>query len=79
MPADREGIKQFIHRLPDHQPQDIKSGWKHAPVLEFTNGPFVLMMWEKHSKDPSDSKREYTRNYFSILRIEDGRIQEIWD
>ena len=79
VPADREGIKQFIHSLPDHQPQDIKPEWKHAPVLEFTNGPFVVMMWEKRGKDPSDSKRDYTRNYFSILRIEGERIQEIWD
>jgi len=48
-------------------------------VLEFTNGPFVATMWEKRDKDPSDSTREYTRNYFAILRIEDGRIQEIWN
>ena len=79
MPADREGLKQFIHSLPDHQPQDIKPEWKNAPVLEFTNDPFVVMMWEKRYKDPSDPTREYTRNHFEILRIEDGRIQEIWN
>ena len=79
VPVDREGLKQFIHSLPDHQPQDIKPAWKHAPVLEFTNGPFVVMMWEKRDKDPSDPKREYTRNSLAILRIEDGRIQEIWN
>ncbi len=78
-PVDREGLKQFIHSLPDHQPQDIRPEWQHAPVLEFTNGPFVVMMWEKRDKDPSDPTREYTRNYFAILRIEDGRIQEIWN
>jgi predicted SnoaL-like aldol condensation-catalyzing enzyme len=48
-------------------------------VLEFADGPFVLMMWDKRYKDPSDPMREYTRNHFAILRIEDGRIQEIWD
>jgi hypothetical protein len=37
------------------------------------------MMWDKGYKDPSDATREYTRNHFAILRIEDGRIQEIWD
>ena len=79
VPADREGLKQFIHSLPDHQPQDIKPEWKHAPVLEFTNGPFVVMMWEKRDKDPSDPTRDYTRNYLAVLRIEDGRIQEIWN
>jgi predicted SnoaL-like aldol condensation-catalyzing enzyme len=79
MPADREGLKQFIHSLPDHHPQDIKPEWKKAPVLAFANNPFVVMMWEKRDKDPSDPTREYTRNSFAVLRIEDGRIQEIWN
>jgi predicted SnoaL-like aldol condensation-catalyzing enzyme len=78
-PVDREGLKQFIHSLPDHQPQDIKPEWKNAPVLAFANGPFVVMMWDKRYNDPSDPTREYTRNHFAILRIQDGRIQEIWD
>jgi hypothetical protein len=38
-----------------------------------------VMMWEKRYKDPSDPTREYTRNHFEVLRIEDGRIQEIWN
>lgn len=78
VPADRAGLKEFIHHLPDHQPQEIESAWKHRPVLAFANGPFVVMMWEKNDKDPSDSNLEYTRNYFAILRIEDGLIEEIW-
>lgn len=72
-------MKEFIHNLPDHQPQDIKPEWEHAPVLEFSDGPFVVMMCEKRDKDPSDSKQEYTRNHFSILRIENGQIQEVWN
>ena len=78
-PVDREGLKQFIQGHPDHQPQDIKPEWKNAPVLEFADGPFVLMMWEKSYKDPSYPTREYIRNHFAILRIENGQIQEIWD
>jgi predicted SnoaL-like aldol condensation-catalyzing enzyme len=78
-PVDRDGLKQFLHSLPDHQPQAITPEWKNAPVLEFTDGPFVVMMWDKRYKDPSDPAREYTRNHFALLRIEDGRIQEIWD
>ena len=78
-PVDREGLKQFIHSRPDDQPQDIKPEWKNAPALEFADGPFVVMMWDKRYKDPSDPTREYTRNQFAVLRIEDGRIQEIWN
>jgi predicted SnoaL-like aldol condensation-catalyzing enzyme len=72
-------MKQFIRSLPDHQYQDIKPEWKNAPVLEFADGPFVVMMWDKRYKDPSDATREYTRNHFAILRIEEGRINEIWN
>lgn len=79
VPADRAGLKQFIHNLPDHQPQESTPEWKHAPVLAFANGPFVVMMWEKRDKDPSNSALEYSRNYFAILRIEDGLIREIWN
>jgi predicted SnoaL-like aldol condensation-catalyzing enzyme len=78
-PVDRDGLKQFIHSSPDNKPQDIKTEWENAPVLELTDGPFVVLMWDKRYKDPSDPKREYTRNHFAVLRIEDGRIQEIWD
>ena len=78
-PVDREALKQFIHSLPDYHLQDIKPEWKNAPVLKFADGPFVVMMWDKRYKDPSNPTREYTRNHFAILRIEEGRIQEIWD
>ena len=78
-PVDREGLKRLIQGPPNHRPQDIRPEWKNEPVLEFANGPFVVMMWDKRLQDPSDPAREYTRNNFAILRIEDGRIQEVWD
>jgi predicted SnoaL-like aldol condensation-catalyzing enzyme len=78
VPPDRAGLKEFIHNLPDHQPQEIRPAWKHAPVLAFANGPFVVMMWERRDKDSSDANLEYTRNNFTIFRIEDGLIQEMW-
>ncbi|KAA6459539.1 hypothetical protein DYQ86_15560 [Acidobacteria bacterium AB60] len=79
VPADREGYKAFIQNLPDHQAQEIKPQWKHPPVLAFCDGPFVVMMWEKQDKDPLDSTRDYTRNYFAVLRLKNGLIQEIWN
>jgi predicted SnoaL-like aldol condensation-catalyzing enzyme len=78
-PSDRKGLKQFIAHLPDHAPQEIKPEWKHRPALAFVNGPYVVMMWERSDKDPSDPAKEYTRNYFAILRIDNGLIQEIWN
>jgi predicted SnoaL-like aldol condensation-catalyzing enzyme len=79
VPADRAGLKEFIRNLPNHSPQEIKPAWKHAPVLAFSEGPYVVMMWERRDKDPSDASLEYTRNSFMIFRIEDGLIQEIWN
>jgi predicted SnoaL-like aldol condensation-catalyzing enzyme len=79
VPADREALKQFISHKPDYAVQKIQPGWKQAPVLSFANGPYVLMMWEHKDTDPSDQAREYTRNSFEVLRIEDGLIQEDWN
>ena len=49
------------------------SGWTMA------DGPYVVMMWEREDKDPSDSTKNYTRNYFEVLRLQDGLVREDWN
>lgn len=79
VPAGREDLKQFISHKPDLVPQKIQAEWKHAPVLQFVNGPYVFMMWEHKDTDPSNAALEYTRNSFEVLRIQDGMIKEDWN
>jgi predicted SnoaL-like aldol condensation-catalyzing enzyme len=79
VPGGHEALKQFISHKPNYAVQAIQPEWKHAPVLSFANGPYVVMMWERKDADPSDAAREYTRNYFEVLRIENGLIAEDWN
>jgi predicted SnoaL-like aldol condensation-catalyzing enzyme len=79
VPDGREGLKQFISHKPELTAQTIQAEWKHAPVLQFVNGPYVVMMWEHKDADPSDAARLYTRNSFEVLRMEDGLVKEDWN
>jgi predicted SnoaL-like aldol condensation-catalyzing enzyme len=79
VPASREDLKQFLRNKPDLAPQKIQPTWKHAPVLQFVNGPYVFMMWEHKDADPSNASLEYTRNDFEVLRVKDGVIKEAWN
>jgi predicted SnoaL-like aldol condensation-catalyzing enzyme len=79
VPAGREGLDAFIRRKPELAAQPIQAEWKHAPVLQFVNGPYVVMMWEHKDADPSDATRQYTRNSFEVLRMENGLVKEDWN
>ena len=79
VPDGGEGLKQFISHKPEVAGQTIRPEWKHAPVLQFANGPYVVTMWEHKDVDPSDAAREYTRNSFEVLRLEDGLVKEDWN
>jgi predicted SnoaL-like aldol condensation-catalyzing enzyme len=79
VPASREDLKQYIRDKSDLAPQKIQPEWKHPPILQFVNGPFVFMMWEHKDKDPSNASLEYTRNSFEVLRVKDGVIKEVWN
>jgi len=53
--------------------------WKYAPVLRLADASYVLMMWDYTETDPVDATREYVRNHFNVLRIENGTEKEHWD
>jgi predicted SnoaL-like aldol condensation-catalyzing enzyme len=79
VPQGRDGFKQFMSRVPGRTPQEIKPEWKNPPALTLVNGPYVLMMWDRTDKDPSDPSRNYVWNHFDLLRIEGGLVKEHWD
>ncbi len=79
VPQGRDGFKQFMARVPGRTPEDIKPAWKAAPVLTLANNNYVVMMWDRKAKDPSDASKEYTWDHFDVLRIEGGTVKEHWD
>jgi predicted SnoaL-like aldol condensation-catalyzing enzyme len=78
VPQDRDGFKQFMSTR-GRPSEEIKAEWKSAPVLTLADGPYVLMMWNRDDKDPSDATKTYTWNHFDLLRIENGLVKEHWD
>jgi predicted SnoaL-like aldol condensation-catalyzing enzyme len=79
VPQGRDGFKQFMSRVPGRTPEAIKPEWKNPPVLTLINGPYSFMMWDRKSKDPADSGKEYVWNHFDVVRVENGLIKEHWD
>lgn len=79
VPQGRDGFKQFMSRVPGRTPEVIKPEWKNPPVLTLINGPYSVMMWDRKSKDPADSSKEYVWNHFDVVRVENGLIKEHWD
>jgi predicted SnoaL-like aldol condensation-catalyzing enzyme len=79
VPDGRDGLRELISHKPELAGQTIRPEWKHAPVLQFANGRYVVTMWEHKDADPSDPAWKYTRNYFEVVRIENGLIKEDWN
>jgi len=78
VPQGRDGFKQFMSRVPGRTPQEIKKEWKSEPTLTLVDGPYVVMMWDRKDKDPSDATKEYVWDHFDVVRV-DGQIKEHWD
>ncbi|HMJ61895.1 MAG TPA: ester cyclase [Bryobacteraceae bacterium] len=78
VPQGRDGLKQAMSQIAQ-APEAIKPEWKDAPALTLASGPFVVMMWHRKEKDPSDPNKEYIWNHYDAIRIENGLIKEHWD
>jgi predicted SnoaL-like aldol condensation-catalyzing enzyme len=79
VPQGRDGFKAFMSRVPGRTPQELKPEWKNAPSLTLVSGPYVVFMWDRKDKDPSDPSKEYVWNHYDIVRVEKGLIKEHWD
>lgn len=62
-----------------HPPEPIREEWKNPHTMVITAGPYVMFMRDTKAKDPSDPSKEYIRDHFNLVRIENGRIVEFWD
>jgi predicted SnoaL-like aldol condensation-catalyzing enzyme len=77
VPGARDGFVKFMSR--NRTPEPIKDEWKNPPTLVVTAGPYVMFMRDTKAKDPVDPTKEYVRDHFDIVRIENGMIAEHWD
>jgi predicted SnoaL-like aldol condensation-catalyzing enzyme len=76
VPGGREGFKNFFRNRPA---EPIKAEWKNEPELILTSGDLTLYMMKRFSKDPVDPTKVYKWNWFDMVRVDNGMIQEHWD
>jgi predicted SnoaL-like aldol condensation-catalyzing enzyme len=77
VPTGRDGFKTFFARFA--KPEPIQPDWKKKPVLILTSGDIVFYLVENEAKDPADPSKTYKYNWFDMLRVDNGMIQEHWD
>jgi len=79
VPTGREGFLKFFSSLPNRNPEPIKPEWKSKPSLILTSGDLVFFMFDRDGKDPADPSKTYKYNWFDMVRVDNGMIQEHWD
>jgi predicted SnoaL-like aldol condensation-catalyzing enzyme len=52
---------------------------ERMPALAFAKGDYVVLVWEREGKDPSDPSKTYKYNDFDLFRVENGKFKEHWD
>jgi predicted SnoaL-like aldol condensation-catalyzing enzyme len=76
VPTGRDAFVKNFSRFP---PEPIKPEWKNKPALVITSGDLVFMMFEHTAKDPADPSKTYNYDWFDMVRVDDGKVQEHWD
>ncbi len=77
VPTGRDGFKGFFARFA--KPEPIKEEWKNKPALILVSGNIVFYLIDREAKDPADPSKTYKYNWFDMLRVDNGMIQEHWD
>ncbi len=77
VPTGRAGfinvMKQFA------KPEPIQTAWKDAPELTITSGNLVLFMNAHYSAVPGRPDEVYRWDWFDMVRVDGGMVQEHWD
>lgn len=77
VPSGRKGFVDFFSKI--RKPEPLKAEWKNKPALTLTSGNMVLMMFDRTDKDPADPSKTYKWNWFDMVRVDGGMVQEHWD
>lgn len=77
VPTGRDGFVEFFSQFA--QPEPIMDAWKDEPELILTSGDLVFYMMRRFSDDPANPGTAYKWNWFDMVRVGDGLVQEHWD
>ena len=73
----RDAFLNFFRPL--LKPVPIQAEWKNKPALIISSGDLVFFMMDRSAKDPADSSKNYKYNWFDLIRVDGGKVQEHWD
>jgi predicted SnoaL-like aldol condensation-catalyzing enzyme len=76
VPGGRDGFLNFFKGRPV---EAIKKEWKNEPELIITSGNLTLYLMKRFSPEPTDPTKVYKWNWFDMVRVNNGMIQEHWD
>jgi predicted SnoaL-like aldol condensation-catalyzing enzyme len=77
VPTGRDGFVNFFKAV--RKPEPIKKEWKDEPEITITSGNLVLYVMKRFSQDPADPTKVYKWNWFDMVRVDNGMVQEHWD
>ena len=77
VPTGRQGFVDFFSKFA--KPEPVQAAWKDQPSLVLTSGNMVLMMFDRWSAEPTDATKAYKWNWFDMVRVDGGLVQEHWD
>lgn len=77
VPTGRAAFVDFFSKI--RKPEPIQARWKDEPELILTSGDLVFYMMRRFSADPADPSKVYKWNWFDMVRVDNGMVQEHWD
>jgi predicted SnoaL-like aldol condensation-catalyzing enzyme len=77
VPTGRAGFVEFFKKFA--KPEPIRAAWKDEPELTITSGNLTIYMFKRFSADPADPSKVYKWNWFDMVRVDNGQVQEHWD
>jgi predicted SnoaL-like aldol condensation-catalyzing enzyme len=78
-PGISTGRAAFVSIFGRRPAREIKPALDPAPVIQFAKGDYVVFVWEREAKDPMDASKTYKYNFFDLVRVQNGKVQEHWD
>ncbi len=76
-PNINTGRAAFVQVFGRRAARDIAPALSPAPVIQFAKGDYVAFIWEREAKDAMGNAYKY--NFFDLVRVENGKVQEHWD